>query len=1266
MEARERRSPSLISSSRFPMIGILKRVLTSTRTGKTAERVWGLAISLLTVYVLSVYIFPLYGIIPYFIYPLKVPLEITLCFVSVFTGIATGVWRMSLGEPCVEIQDSFLILDFGNRMIGTCCLEISSVPGSVYPDEDGKPRYRDGLLLAMRAGLHKSATVALEAGVANAIPFLRLFITVVSRTPKELKDILRTEATRVEAILLASLNAVELQVLAGEDLKNAVSLKVDPLGYSEPRLPDASDYVSLVTLKGLPRVFPTDESSQIGTFVSTLLKQDYSASLTCVFSAAPPGRERKKLESAWRTIQARERRKEESLEDYARKKKLVKKYAEIGDEAGWFDSSVYFIVKGESQKRLKTTEEGVRAIVLSIWGGEDSVQLKSRKLSGGVLYSLLCRRHFIKQRLHSSQLAAFVNTPVQRLPSIGLSRIPHLQIPPRHMVSGEVVIGRAVLDGRLLFPVGLRREWLREHVAILGATGTGKTTVVKHIMKQITETTSIPWWIFDIKGSEYSEMAGLGDIEVIRPGIEKTFTIDLVDSKLGSDGGSVYSTFSMVRELLRERGESSDLSPAMERLLRESIVRMASSHKSDNAIQLLVDTINEISSKDRIGNLTRDALLNRLEVLTREPLGSILRGGPQAADMTDLLQKRVIFDLQYVSRIGGMDAARLLYNLIAKRIFDYSMKRGIVPGLHHIVVLEEASNLVPESYTRSTAADVTTGESMVMLQRATGQGVIVVSTRPNISTNILANTATKVVFRLPYDSKVGERFLSLDEEQGRYLTSLKRGRALVSIPQTETFEMATAPFVAPPHQTLESLPDQASLLHASTPDSTGVHEIPTGDERPSGGTGAVIFDRIGQYGNHLVAHLASKETATELEIRELIRSMDSSITREDTDEILRDLVSFGTIERESFSLVPGGVVYTLPGRSSRAIRNLIIEQILAALQEDEEVTVSEMGGNMPDLILSDKAIMIQPDHLKSSSLKPTVKAIRRCMKTLGTGMSELFVVVRGSVAAARLRDLLGNSNEFEAVTVVSAFPSSIESMMDSIAARGKRPARSEPPEHILPTEETEEAAKRAVLDAMHDVGTATSRAVQIRLWFEMIQEFVALSGGQVAWDSVLQFIDTTAVQSLKGRTAPLMKEEGKRALTELLADEVLTAIRVGSDVGISGLESGLWIVNSSVLKDMKASVVASFESEYAKRGLSIKKDHGYYDFCAGSASYVVFPTQQQLSTLMNVHNDVACRKCQSSRVVCILTAAEYLEDSTVTPGNLDVLTMEDNVSSLVV
>lgn len=1226
----------------------LKPVFKSARFGRIVEKVWYVSVSSLSAYMVVVYLIPLYGLLPYILLPLKIPIEVALCITSASSGLMTGLQRIVVGEPSIIVDNSFLILNRGNQILGTCCLEVSSAPGSIYISEDGKPRYRDGMLLAMRSGLHKSATVAFEAGVNQGIPFLRLFITAASDTIDDLEGILRTEATRVEAILLASLSTVELVMLDGRNLRDAVSLNTKLLYYHENLDAPPDDFISLVTLKGVPRVLPSVEASQTGRFISTLLKQGYSASMTCVFSAAGPGRERRKLESSWRAIQARERRKEESLKDHAAKKHLISKYDEIGSETGWFDCSVYFSFKSQNQSDLERTEQGVRAVVLSIWGGESSLKLKSKKMNRRIDYRLLVRKHITKQRLHCSQLASFVNTPVQRLPSIGISQAPSFQIPSREIAENDIKIGRAVFEGRMLFEVGLRTDWLREHVAILGATGTGKTTVVKHIVARISQTTNVPWWIFDIKGSEYSDMSGLGDVLLIKPGEPGSdFSIDLIDPEVGNDEANAHSTFVMLRELLKERSEASDLSPAMEKLLRESIMKVASTADVGCSSQGLLDTIQDISAKDRIGNLTRDALLNRLEILTREPLGTILSGGKDAVDLSKLLQRRVVFDLQNVARIGGMDAARLLYNLIAKRIFDYAMRRGIVPGLHHVVVLEEASNLVPESYTRHTAADVTTGESMVMLQRATGQAVVVVATRPNISSNILANTAIKIIFRLPYDSKTGERFLSLNEDQGKYLTSLKRGRALLSIPHAETFEIATTPFRPP-----ETISEEHIVKHDS-----GLRKEGIGVEKQSqpAQSGTVIFDRLGQFGNHLVAHLASVEMLTESEIRDYVSSLDSS-SREDIEEILRDLVSFGTVERESFSLVPGGIIYTLPGKAPQAIRNVIIHRILAFLEDDEEVTVSDSGTDLPDLVFSDKAILIQPDHLKSSSMKNVVASIRRCMRNLGTGVSELFVIVRGSVAAARLRDMLSNSSEFEAVTVVPAFPSSLESMMDIF--RSKTESSSD----LKSSRQGPD--KLALLGAMHDVGTATSRAVQIRLWFELIQEFVALSGGRIGWDSTMEFIDTTALQSAKGRTTPLMKDEGRRALTELLADEVLTAIRVGSDIGVPGWERGLWIVNSSILRDLKVSVIASFEQEFARQGLRMERDHGYYDFCVGNTSYVVFPTQQQLSTLMNLHNDVACRKCESVRVVCILTAAEYLEDSAITPSNLTILTIEDNVGRL--
>jgi hypothetical protein len=214
-------------------------------------------------------------------------------------------------------------------------------------------------------------------------------------------------------------------------------------------------------------------------------------------------------------------------------------------------------------------------------------------------------------------------------------------------------------------------------------------------------------------------------------------------------------------------------------------------------------------------------------------------------------------------------------------------------------------------------------------------------------------------------------------------------------------------------------------------------------------------------------------------------------------------------------------------------------------------------------------------------------------------------------------------------------------------------------------ENTDLDKQEDLIGAMHDVGSATNRAIQIRLWFGLIQDLVDISNGQVKWEELLEFIETTALQSLKGRSAPLNIEEGKRALTELLADEVLIALRVNDESQFVELAEGLWLVNSSVLKSLKEKAITKIEQELKKHHPKVSKNHGYYDLCVGNISYVIFPNQQQLNTLLHLHSDIACRTCKSTKVVCVLTASEYLEESETTPSNLIVKTMDDNMSALV-
>jgi len=1228
-------------------------------------------------YIIVVYLLPLAGLIEQPFVPFKAVVELLACGFPISCGTLSACESILMESLSFSLDDEFYVVRIGNRATAVCCLEMMSVPGSVEQDSNDRPRYNMTMLLALRAGMDNRVTMAYEVGLVREEPFLRMFISTRGARLSQMEEILKREATRVEAILLASLNNVELRQLRGENLK-AAAVSISGIAALREKETTEEDRPvrSAMVFSGNPRIAPSAFTSQIGTFLSTVLKQGYSVRLTCVFSAAKAGKGKVELETEWKSIRGKEKKREDSLEDQVMKRELLSQYEQIHDNEGWFNASVHIVIAAKNITELRAVKEGVKGLVFSIWGGDGKISITDKSIGGRVACRLLARRHLSRQRMHVSRLAAFINTPVQNIPVVTAAQIPDFHIPPREVIDNELSIGWTVYGGHLLNKAGLKKEWLREHVAILGATGTGKTSLVKRLMAELSMKTNVPWWIFDVKGSEYSDLVDVGtqEVVVLRPGLDPSFVIDLLDPEADTRERQAYATFVILRELLREMGTSTELSPAMEKLLRDAILDVAKRPNHGNSVHALIEGINGLVNNDRTGLMTRDALLNRLEILSREPLGSILGSGSESMKMSSLLAKRVVFDLRYVARVGGMDAARLLYNLVAKRIFDSAMRRGITAGLNHVVVLEEANNLVPESYTRQSAADVTTGESMVLLQRATGQGVIVVSTRPNISSNILANTGTKITFRLPYDSSIGARFMSLNEAQERYLRMLKVGRALIVTPETDTFELATAPFTVIPQLDLAQVDkkvkgeDQIPEYSCSQEVYGETQRLSIGDDicesvdsDPTCRSSTVeqrgaVFDGLGELANRVVAFVASRNMATKDELHNLLSALNPQIRDDDLAELIQELVSLGTIERESLPLVEDGVLFTLPGRGCDAVRRVIAEYIAQRLR----VSRSSVGGvdlNDELVIVEDKAIVIVPEHLKASSMDGVLERIRYQMSTMGNGVTELFVIVRGSVAAARLRELMDKNEEYDVVSVVSAFPSSLDKMIESQLLKGKSESARELETSALKI--VREIEQVPLKDAVLQDGSRQASPTEQRLWFGVIQDFVDLSNGEMKWNTLLEFIETTALQSVKGRSVPMDADEGKHALAELLADSKLVAIRVKKSGVFAGLDEGLWVVSPLAIKDLKTVAIGALESQLLKLDEPIAKGHGCYDLCAGGKSYAVFPSQEQLNILLRLDTDIACKACKSTQAVCVLPATEYLDDDTTRPANLEICEFEE-------
>lgn len=157
----------------------------------------------------------------------------------------------------------------------------------------------------------------------------------------------------------------------------------------------------------------------------------------------------------------------------------------------------------------------------------------------------------------------------------------------------------------------------------------------------------------------------------------------------------------------------------------------------------------------------------------------------------------------------------------------------------------------------------------------------------------------------------------------------------------------------------------------------------------------------------------------------------------------------------------------------------------------------------------------------------------------------------------------------------------------------------------------------------------------------------------------MDFIQTTAIQSVRSRSIPMSEDEGRRVLTELLVDEKLVALRVKDKEVFRGLEEGLWAVSGPKIVELREKAVAVLEAELVKSSDRVLRNHGHYNLCADRKSYIVFPSQQELNALLQSVNGPVCNVCKSTQTVCVLTAAEYLNEDAVKPPNLVAYEFEE-------
>ncbi|MDP9863233.1 MULTISPECIES: ATP-binding protein [Streptosporangium] len=361
----------------------------------------------------------------------------------------------------------------------------------------------------------------------------------------------------------------------------------------------------------------------------------------------------------------------------------------------------------------------------------------------------------------------------------------------------------SILDGqdRGVGPFRVPLATLNRHAFITGATGSGKSQTVRHLLEQLTGA-GIPWLAIEPAKSEYAAMGGrvehLAPVTVINPSAPDSVPFS-VNPLAPEPGYPVQAHIDMVRALFMAAFDAEEpfpqiMSLALQRVYEANGWDVVTGWAAPGAAvrpavptleqlqQHAMDVIKEIGYGKEVQADVEGFISLRLRSLRVGSAGRFFEGG-HPADIGDLLQRNVVFAIEDVA--NDEDKAFLMGTLIIRIVEHLRMRarKERSSGLRHVIVIEEAHRLLRDRGAgRASTHAVELLAGMLAEIRAYGEGIVVAEQIPTkLVSDVVKNTALKVVHRLPAedDRQLVGAAMNLSEEQSRQVVSLQPGVAAV-------------------------------------------------------------------------------------------------------------------------------------------------------------------------------------------------------------------------------------------------------------------------------------------------------------------------------------------------------------------------------------------------------------------------------------------------------------------------------------------------------
>ncbi len=314
---------------------------------------------------------------------------------------------------------------------------------------------------------------------------------------------------------------------------------------------------------------------------------------------------------------------------------------------------------------------------------------------------------------------------------------------------------------------------LNRHAFVTGATGSGKSQTVRHLLDQLTRA-GVPWLVVEPVKSEYASMAGRlaaagGELTLISPA--DPAAIPLAVNPLAAEPGyPIQAHIDMVRALFLAAFDAREPFP---QIMSQALQRVYESCGWDPvsgagqpgaavppAVPTLaqlqaaaIDVITDVGYGPELQADVRGFVDVRLRSLRTGSAGRFFEGG-HPADIGELLRRNVVLAIEDVA--NDEDKAFLIGTLIIRIVEHLRLRARSSPrpagneDLRHVIVIEEAHRLLRADREGASAHAVELFASLLAEIRAYGEGLVIAEQIPaKLIADVVKNTALKVVHRLP-------------------------------------------------------------------------------------------------------------------------------------------------------------------------------------------------------------------------------------------------------------------------------------------------------------------------------------------------------------------------------------------------------------------------------------------------------------------------------------------------------------------------------------